>query len=274
MYTIYFFNIKSIFDRKNNIFAGEPIALRHSIRTRIAAVVALRCNIMSSGLPVPLQNYKVSQFSPSSLCQYREHEICRPPITYSCCCQRYGKSSSSGKSGRIRAVPDETPPGIYDQSALFTPYATIVDLAPTPEAKEDVFSPGWTPRMKLRALKIGADGKISGNAVCRKYCLTPKDCISQLAPQILGLYGTPKGVSDACFIISSDRLFAAFFTAVVNSALLIFGRVRPISQPRSRIPLITAGSFCRIKFLYCSSPVVKKSSEAAWIFEFIALPVS
>ena len=35
-----------------------------------------------------------------------------PPITYSPCCQRNGKSLSSGKSGRMRFVPETTPPGM------------------------------------------------------------------------------------------------------------------------------------------------------------------
>lgn len=35
-----------------------------------------------------------------------------PPRTYSVCCHRKGQSSSSGKSGRISAVPLITPPGV------------------------------------------------------------------------------------------------------------------------------------------------------------------
>jgi hypothetical protein len=35
-----------------------------------------------------------------------------PPRTYSDCCHRKGKSFISGKSGRIKAVPETTPPGM------------------------------------------------------------------------------------------------------------------------------------------------------------------
>ena len=35
-----------------------------------------------------------------------------PPSTYSVCCQRKGHSSSSGKSGRMSAVPLALPPGM------------------------------------------------------------------------------------------------------------------------------------------------------------------
>ena len=44
-----------------------------------------------------------------------------PASTYSACCQRNGKSSSSGKSGLIMDVPETTPPGMNDQSALLVP---------------------------------------------------------------------------------------------------------------------------------------------------------
>jgi hypothetical protein len=54
---------------------------------------------------------------------------------------------------------------MYDSSARLIPYAIVADRTPTPEANEEVFSPGCTPRMKFRALKIGAGEKISGNAL-------------------------------------------------------------------------------------------------------------
>ena len=54
------------------------------------------------------------------------------------------------------AVPDITPPGTYDQSALVVPYAVVAETAPTPEAKEAVLLPGCLPNMKWRASKTGS----------------------------------------------------------------------------------------------------------------------
>ena len=43
------------------------------------------------------------------------------PRQYSPCCQKYGQFASSGKSGRMSAVPETMPPGMYEWSARFTP---------------------------------------------------------------------------------------------------------------------------------------------------------
>ena len=71
--------------------------------------------------------------------------VAAPDITYSVCCQRYGKGSfNSGKSGRIRAVPETMPPGIPYSIVLLTPNADVIECAPTPVTR-DVFDPGWQP---------------------------------------------------------------------------------------------------------------------------------
>ena len=64
------------------------------------------------------------------------------------------QSGTSGKSGRIRFVPDTTPPGMYDQSARLKPYAVVIDRAPTPDANDAVLLPGCTPSTKLSALSM------------------------------------------------------------------------------------------------------------------------
>ena len=66
------------------------------------------------------------------------------------------------------AVPEATPPGIYERSALLTPYAAVSDFTPTPEAKEAVLIPGWQPRTNCSALKILSGLNTPGNPVTRK----------------------------------------------------------------------------------------------------------
>src|SRR6187455_2843193 len=119
------------------------------------------------------------------------------PSTYSVCCQKNGQVLSSGKSGRISAVPDALPPGMYDQSARLKPYAVVRDFAPTPETNDAVFEPGCTPRMKLSACSAYVRGNRSGNARCSIHWSHPKRWMFQPAPQMSGLYGTAYGVSFA-----------------------------------------------------------------------------